>query len=134
MRRLLFVAAVFIALAMTAISFAAGRQLQNVPATQASTLPTAAPVTVVVPDVRKEAFVFAKEQLQDAGFAWKVSGATAGYPANVVLSQKPAPGTKLVDTGAPLITLTLERNKQYAPSGEPENTSPYSPTATRLAS
>jgi beta-lactam-binding protein with PASTA domain len=133
MRRLLFLAAVFVALAMTAISFAASRQLSNVPATHASVLPSVRE-TLVVPDLRNEAFVFAKEQLQDGGFAWKVNGATQGYAANVVVTQKPAPGTKLIDTGAPLITLTLERNKQYAPTGEPENTSPYSATATRLAS
>lgn len=133
MRRLFFLAALFVALAMTAISFAAGRQLADVPAAPAGRLP-AVPETMVVPDVRNEAFVFAKGQLQDAGFAWKVTGATAGYPANVVVSQSPAPGTKLIDTGAPLITVTLERNKQYRPTGEPEDTSPYTATATRLAS
>ena len=133
MRRLLLLAAVFVALAMTAISFAAGRRLSDVPSTSASRLPSVRQ-SIVVPDVRNEAFVFAKGQLQDAGFAWKVVGATQGYPANVVVSQKPAPGTKLIDTGAPLITLTLERNRQYRPAGEPENTSPYSATATRLAS
>lgn len=133
MRRLLFLAAVFVALAMTAISFAAGRQLSDVPTTRAHRLPSVVE-TVVVPDVRNEAFVFAKGQLQDAGFAWKVVGLTRGYAANVVVSQKPAPGTKLVDTGAPLITVTLERNRQYRPTGEPEDTSPYPATATRLAS
>ncbi|TMM15141.1 MAG: PASTA domain-containing protein [Actinobacteria bacterium] len=130
MRRLLFLAAVFVALAVTAISFAAGRRLQAVPTT-AGRLPST-PLTLVVPDVRHEAFVFAKGQLQDAGFAWKVSGAP-GYSANIVVSQSPAPGTKLVDTGAPLIRLTLERNRQYGPKGVPEDTSPYSGTATRLA-
>ncbi|HEX4082853.1 MAG TPA: PASTA domain-containing protein [Acidimicrobiales bacterium] len=124
----------FVALAMTAISFAAGRQLQDVPATAGSAAPATVPVTLVVPDVRNEAFVFAKEQLQDGGFAWKVAGGTQGYPANVVVEQTPKPGTKLIDTGAPLITVTLSRNKQYGSTGEPEDTSPYSATATRLAS
>jgi beta-lactam-binding protein with PASTA domain len=133
MRRLLFLAAVFVALTMAAISFAAGRQLSNVPTTRAARMP-GVPETIIVPDVRNEAFVFAKGQLQDAGFAWKVIGGTQGYPANVVVSQSPAPGTKLIDTGAPLITVKLERNKQYRPTGEPEDTSPYSATATRLAS
>ena len=132
MRRLLFIAAVLGALVVTAISFAAaGRRLANVP-TGAKRLPST-PLTVVVPDVRREAFVFAKGELQDAGFAWKVKGGVPGYPANIVVSQSPAPGTKLVDTGSPLITVTLERNKQYGPKGEPEDTSPYAPTAVRLA-
>jgi beta-lactam-binding protein with PASTA domain len=131
MRRLLFLAAVFVALAMTAISFAAGRQLAVAP-TSVSRLPST-PVTLVVPDLRREAFVFAKGQLQDAGFAWKVVGGAPGYPANVVVSQSPAPGTRLIDTGAPLVTVTLQRNKQSGPKGEPEDTSPYSPTAVRLA-
>ena len=133
MRHLLLLAAFFVALAMTAISFAAGRRLADVPATRAHRLPSV-PETLVVPDVRNEAFVFAKGQLQDAGFAWKVTGGTQGYAANVVVSQKPAPGTKLIDTGAPLITITLERNKQYRSTGDPEDTSPYPATATRLAS
>jgi len=132
MRRLLFIAAVFGALAVTAISFAAaGRQLADVP-TSAKRLPST-PITVVVPDVRREAFVFAKGELQDAGFAWKVKGGVPGYPANIVVSQSPAPGTKLVDTGSPLITMTLEQNKQYGSKGEPEDVSPYAPTAIRLA-
>jgi beta-lactam-binding protein with PASTA domain len=131
MRRLLFLAAVFVALAMTAISFAAGRQLAVTPAS-VSQLPST-PLTLVVPDIRREAFVFAKGQLQDAGFAWKVVGGAPGYPANVVVTQSPAPGTRLIDTGAPLITITLQRNKQSGPKGEPEDTSPYAPTAVRLA-
>jgi hypothetical protein len=132
MRRLMFLAAVFVALAMTAISVAAGRQLAVAP-TSASQL-ASTPLTLVVPDIRREAFVFAKGQLQDGGFAWKVVGGAPGYPANVVVSQSPAPGTRLIDTGAPLITVTLQRNKQSgAPQGEPENTSPYAPTPVRLA-
>jgi PASTA domain len=131
MRRLLFFAAVLGALAMTAISFAADRQLAVAP-TNASQLP-ATPLTLVVPDIRREAFVFAKGQLQDSGFAWKVVGGAPGYAANIVVSQSPAPGTRLIDTGAPLITVTLQRNKQSGPKGEPEDTSPYAPTAIRLA-
>jgi PASTA domain len=131
MRRLLLFAAVLGALAMTAISFAAERQLAVAP-TSASQLP-ATPLTLVVPDIRREAFVFAKGQLQDSGFAWKVVGGAPGYPANIVVSQSPAPGTRLIDTGSPLITVTLQRNKQSGPKGEPEDTSPYAPTAVRLA-
>jgi beta-lactam-binding protein with PASTA domain len=121
------------ALALSAgLTFAAGKQIQ------AST-PAAAPTqarkaeTVVVPDLRNQAFVFAKGQLQDGGFAWKVIGGAPGYSANIVVKQSPPPGTKLVDTGAPLVKLTLERNKQYGPKGEPEDTSPYAGTADRLA-
>ena len=132
MRRLLFLAAVFVALAMTAISFAASRKLAVVPA-PSSRLPASTPLTLVVPDLRNEAFVFAKGQLQDGGFAWKVIGGAPGYSANIVVKQSPPPGTKLLDTGAPLVKLTLERNKQYGPKGEPEDTSPYAGTADRLA-
>ena len=89
--------------------------------------------TLVVPNVRREAFVFAKGQLQDAGFAWKVTGGNQGYAANVVVSQSPAPGTRVIDTGAPLVTVKLDGNKTYHATGEPENTSPYSATAVRIA-
>jgi len=132
MRRLLFIAAILVALAMAAITYAAGRKLEAVPTPPAAARPEV-PVVLVVPDVRQEAFVFAKGQLQDAGFAWRVVGGVAGYAANTVVGQKPDPGTRLVDTGAPLITLTLSRNKEYALTGEPENTSPYAPTSDRLA-
>jgi beta-lactam-binding protein with PASTA domain len=131
MRRLLLPAAVLVALTMAAITYAAGQKLVVPPAsvgTQAETI-----VTVVVPDVRRESFVFAKSELQDAGFAWAVKGKVQGYPANTVASQSPPPGTKLVDTGAPLVTLTLEKNKQYAPQGEPQDASPYEPTSNRPA-
>jgi len=131
MRRLLLPAAVLVALTMAAITYAAGQKLAVTPTpvgAQAKTI-----LTVVVPDVRRESFVFAKSQLQDAGFAWEVTGKVQGYPANTVVSQSPAPGTRLIDTGAPLITLTLEQNKQYAPQGEPQDTSPYEPTANKLA-
>jgi beta-lactam-binding protein with PASTA domain len=132
MRQLLFIAAILTALTMAAITYAAGRQLAVTPSPPAAAQGSV-PVVMVVPDLRNEAFVFAKGQLQDAGFAWKVVGGTPGYPANTVVGQSPAPGTKLVDTGAPLITLTLSRNKQYRPKGEPEDTSPYAPTKNRLA-
>jgi beta-lactam-binding protein with PASTA domain len=132
MRRLLFIAAIIVALVVTAISFAAVDRRLAVAPTSAGRLPST-PLTLVVPDVRREAFVFAKGQLQDGGFAWRVTGGVPGYPANVVVSQSPAPGTKLIDTGAPLITITLQRNKQYGSKGEPQDTSPYAPTANRLA-
>jgi hypothetical protein len=131
MRRLLLIAAVLVSLTVTAISFAAGGQLDVVPQSQ-SRLP-AVPLTLVVPDIRNEAFVFAKGQLQDAGFAWKVKGGVPGYSANLVVAQSPAPGTKLVDTGSPLVTVTLQKNSHYGQKGEPEDASPYAPTANRPA-
>jgi hypothetical protein len=85
--------------------------------------PVSAP-TVVVPDVTGQAFVFAKGALEDSGFAWKVTGSVHGYAANRVVSQSPAAGTKLKDTGAPTVTVSLNRSS-YAESGEPEDTSPY---------
>lgn len=131
MRRLLLLAAVLVALSLTAITYAAGRTLTVVPAPARAAAPTVA--VLVVPDVTRMAFVFAKSQLQDAGFAWRVVGRVQGYPANTVVSQSPAAGTRLVDTGSPLITLTLRQNGQYRSSGEPENTSPYAGTKNRLA-
>ena len=132
MRRLLFITAIAVALTVSAIAYAAaGRRLAEVPATTVTRPET--PAVLVVPDLRREAFVFAKQQLQDGGFAWKVVGGVDGYPANTVVAQSPSPGTRLVDTGAPLVMLTLERNKQYRPVGDPQNTSPYAPTKTRLA-
>ena len=93
---------------------------------------TGAPATeLVVPDVRRQAFVFAKGTLEEAGFAWRVRGPVQGYAANTVAAQIPAPGTRVHDTGAPTIVLTLRRNARYAESGSPENTSPYRGTAAR---
>src|ERR671935_833780 len=80
--------------------------------------------TVIVPDVTGQAFVFAKGALADAGFAWKVVGSVHGYAANRVVSQSPVAGTKLKDTGAPTVTVSLSRSS-YAESGEPEDMSPY---------
>jgi beta-lactam-binding protein with PASTA domain len=132
MRRLLLPAAVLVALTMAAITYAAGQRLAVTPSATGTRAQTTV-LTVVVPDVRHESYVFAKSELQDAGFAWKVTGKVQGYPANTVVSQSPAPGTKLIDTGAPLVTLTLEQNKQYAPQGGPQDSSPYEPTAHELA-
>lgn len=97
--------------------------------TESPTLvPAVAPVEtgpLVVPDVRGMAFVFAKETLEDAGFAWHVSGRVHGFPSNTVLSQRPAPGTRLVFDGSPKIVLTLRRTPGYPQLGEPQDVSPY---------
>jgi hypothetical protein len=88
--------------------------------------------TLVVPDVRGQAFVFAKGILEDDGFAWHVTGAVHGYPTNLVASQSPAAGTRLEDTGAPTIIVSLSKG-HYTESGKPEDDSPYVGTPTRLA-
>src|SRR5919199_2388031 len=86
---------------------------------------------LVVPSVSGQAYVFAKGTLQDAGFAWRVEGAVRGFAANTVAEQRPLPGTRVVDTGAPLVVLRLAANRHYAQTGEPENTSPYPGTEIR---
>ena len=122
---------VLLGLAATAtLTYAAGRRPASTPA--AST--TAAPnPPLVVPDVRNQAYVFAKGALADAGFAWRVVGSVHGYAANTVTAQAPAAGTRLLDTGAPLITLTLSRNSTYAQTGEAEDASTYAGTALQPA-
>ena len=92
------------------------------------------PHVLTVPDVRKKAYVFAKGILQDAGFAWRVEGPVKGYAANTVTLQRPAPGTKVVDNGAPVVILSLSRNTSYGESGLPENTAPYKGTRVVLVS
>jgi PASTA domain-containing protein len=117
-----------VALATTGIAWAASGGLPKVGKVPAVTTPKSA-APLVVPDVREQAFVFAKETLQDAGFAWRVTGTVQGYAANTVVGQSPEPGTRVIDTGAPLITLTLKKNTAYAQKGVAENDSPYTPTA-----
>jgi hypothetical protein len=125
---------VLVVLAASAgLTFAADQQITS------SAAPTAQPTaqrraaTIVVPDVRHQAFVFAKGQLEDLGFAWHLAGGVHGYAANVVVAQSPAAGTKLLNTGAPLVTLTLARNGKYKETGTPEDAPPYRSTPVRLA-
>lgn len=98
------------------------------------TVPSAEPelATLVVPDVRRQAYVFAKGALEQGGFAWKVSGSVQGYAANVVAVQSPAPGTPVVANGAPIISLQLSRNSSYKQEGLPENASPYKGRPVKL--
>jgi hypothetical protein len=85
---------------------------------------------LVVPDVRHQLFVFASGILEDGGFGWKVKGSVHGYPANVVVSQSPKPGTRVIDTGAPAITVTLARGK--GPQlGQPQDRSSYGASLIR---
>jgi PASTA domain-containing protein len=84
---------------------------------------------LTVPDVRGQLFVFASGALEDGGFGWKVNSGAGGYPSNVVVSQSPKPGTHVIDTGAPAITLHLLR--RGAQLGEPQNRSPYGASVIR---
>ena len=120
---------VLLGLAATAtLTYAAGRPVSSTPPAAKATPPTP---PLVVPDVRNQAFVFAKGSLEDAGFAWRVLGSVHGYAANTVAAQSPAAGTRMLDTGAPLITLTLRRNNAYPQSGASEDVSPYRGTIDR---
>jgi hypothetical protein len=123
---------VLLGLALTAgLTYAAGRQLSS---TTPAASTTAAPTPpLVVPDVRNQAFVFAKGSLEDAGFAWRVVGSVHGYAANTVASQSPAAGTRVLDTGAPLITVTLKRNASYPQTGQAADASPYRGTVLQPA-
>ena len=122
--RLVIVGAVLL-LASATLAVGAAQRLSAVP--KGAPAPVTAP-TLVVPDVAGQAFVFAKGTLEDTGFAWHVTGAVHGYAANKVATQMPVAGTKVRDTGAPTITLTLTRTS-YAEKGEPEDLSPYLGTA-----
>ena len=86
---------------------------------------------LTVPDVRNQMFVFASGMLEDGGFGWKVRGAVGGYPSNVVVAQSPKPGTRVIDTGSPTITLHLLR--RGAQLGQPQDRSPYGASLIRRA-
>jgi PASTA domain len=117
-------------LATATFTFAAEKQITATPVEKPA---PAAPPVLVVPDVQRQAYVFAKGILQDAGFAWKVEGPVRGYAANTVTVQQPLPGTRVVDTGAPLVVLRLVANSHYDEHGLPEDASPYRGTKIRLA-
>jgi len=116
--------------ATATITFAASKKID---ATTASPPAVAAPraESIVVPDVRGQAYVFAKGMLEDAGFAWHVSTRN-GFAANTVTSQSPAPGTRVVDNGAPVVMLSLQRSRRYAEKGTAENDSPFAGTPLKL--
>jgi beta-lactam-binding protein with PASTA domain len=122
--RVAAVAAVVLLVSAT-ISLAADKPVAKKPAAH-----TAKRQVLVVPDVRSQVFVFASGALEDAGFGWKVRGSVHGYPANVVSSQEPKPGTHVIDTGAPTIALWLTRGN--APQvGQPQDRSPYGASLIR---
>jgi hypothetical protein len=117
----LAVVGVVLMLASATLAVGAAKRMAAVPQGAPPPVPVA---TVTVPDVTGQAFVFAKGTLEDNGFAWKVVGSVHGYAANKVAKQSPAAGIKLRDTGAPTITVTLERTA-YPEQGDPEDVSPY---------
>ena len=116
-------------LATATLTFASENRIVSAPANPA---PAPARPTLVVPDATRQAFVFAKGILQDAGFAWRVTGPVQGFAGNTVASQQPAPGTRVLDTGAPTVVLRLARGS-FPQHGAPENVSPYAGTALKLA-
>jgi hypothetical protein len=113
------------------LAFAATSTLST-PAAPAVAPVVAEPEPLVVPDVRKQAYVFAKGSLEQGGFAWRVEGSVPGFAANVVVSQSPAPGARVIANGAPIIVLRLSRNGSYKQEGVPENVSPYAGKPARL--
>jgi hypothetical protein len=114
-----------------AFTFAADSTIVG-PSTPSGSSVPAQPAELMVPSVTGQAYVFAKGLLEDAGFAWRVGGGVKGYAGNRVLAQSPAAGTRVVDTGAPLIVLRLARGT-YGERGAPVNTSSYPGTSIRLA-
>ena len=123
----LAVVGIVLLLASATLAVGAAKRMAAVPKGAPAPVPVA---TVVVPDVTGQAFVFAKGTLEDTGLAWKVVGNVHGYAANKVGKQTPVAGTKLKDTGAPTITVTLERTS-YPEKGEPEDVSPYIGTSVQ---
>jgi hypothetical protein len=109
------------------ISLAADKPVARKPAAHS---PEAKHV-LLVPDVRGQLFVFASGTLEDDGFGWKVRGSVGGFPANLVVAQSPKPGTRVIDTGAPAVTLHLAQSG--AQVGEPQNRSPYGASLIRRA-
>jgi PASTA domain len=123
---------VIVLLATATLTFAAENRTVAAPAPQAAAAPAKRAV-LVVPDVRNEVYVFAKSTLEEAGFAWKVTSGVPGYPANRVAAQSPAAGTRVIDTGAPTVSVSLSHNSAYEQKGEPENASRFAGTALVLA-
>jgi hypothetical protein len=119
--------------ATAALTFAAAHKMGAGPAVVPTTTTAAAvaPRVLVVPDLRRQAFVFSKGTLSDAGFSFRIEGAVKGFASNTVVSQTPAPGTRVLDTGAPLVILHLARTGTQ--NGLPEDVSSVTPTAVKLA-
>ena len=113
-------------------ALASGRGGERAALTPAPAPRAAVEQPLVVPDVRGQAHVFAKVVLEEGGFAWKIRGKTRGYAANVVVRQVPEPGTRVHDTGQPLIVLELGAAGARTAQGRPENRSAYRGTRVQL--
>lgn len=124
--RLTAVAAACLLVSAT-ISLAADKPVARKPAAH----PVVQRQVLVVPNVLGQMFVFASGALEDNGFGWKVRGAVGGFPANMVVAQSPKPGTRVIDTGSPTITVRLLRHG--AQLGEAQNRSPYGASLIRRA-
>jgi len=118
-------------LATAAFTFAADTTIIGPSTSKSSATPAKAP-DLVVPSVTGQAYVFAKGILEDGGFAWRVTGSVQGFASNRVLTQSPAAGTRVLDTGAPTVVLHLVRGA-YAEHGRPVDSSSYPGTAVKLA-
>jgi hypothetical protein len=123
----LAIVGVVLLLASATLAVGAAKRLTAVP--QGAPAPVAA-ATLVVPDLSGQAFVFAKGTLEDTGFAWQVIGSVHGYAANKVARQSPPAGTRVRDTGAPTISVTLKRTP-YPQKGSPEDVSPFVGTSVQ---
>jgi hypothetical protein len=128
--RAVIVALVWV-LGTAAFTLAANNTIVGSAKPKASATPAAQP-ELIVPSVSGQAYVFAQGILEDAGFAWHVTGSVHGYASNRVVTQSPAAGTRVVDTGAPTVTLRLVRGP-YQQLGRPADNSPYSGTPVHLA-
>jgi hypothetical protein len=118
-------------LATAAFTFAADSTIVGPSNPSGSSAPVAQ-TELVVPSVTGQAYVFAKGILEDSGFAWRVTGGVRGYSSNKVLTQSPAAGTRVIDTGAPMVVVRLVRGA-YAQLGRPVDASSYPGTPIRLA-
>jgi beta-lactam-binding protein with PASTA domain len=118
-------------LATAAFTFAADTTIIGPSSANSTSAPAKAP-ELVVPSVTGQAYVFAKGILEDGGFAWHLTGSVRGFSSNRVMTQIPAAGTRVVDTGAPTIVLRLVRGP-YAEKGSPVATSSYRGTKIKLA-
>jgi hypothetical protein len=85
---------------------------------------------IPVPDVRSQTLVDAKSTFDAAGLAWEVVGHVKGYHTNIVVAETPAPGTRLIDTGTPLVKLRLRASG--AQTGAPQQRSSTPGTAVQV--
>lgn len=132
-RRLVALTLVWL-LATAALTYAATRRsAAPAPASTTTTTAAVAEQQIVVPSVVNQPYVFAEGTLGDAGFGWHVVGAVHGYAANVVVSQTPAAGTRVLNTGAPLIVLRLSHPATAEQLGDPADSSPTPGTPVKLA-